>query len=152
MYLSFRVGWYDRYEMGAPRSFRYDSLAHKLSQFVLPKTHSNVMSIVNVEHLDDDEIVKIQSRVGFSYVLLSQHKIGTMEELKQRIEKWCSEPIDKFIAPRKQTTFEETLGARFYKKHDTKATATWMPYAVPAGHEYAFLALLKPKDLNDESE
>lgn len=138
--------------MGAPRSFRYDSLANKLSQFVLPKTHGNVMSIVKVEHLDDDEIVMIQSRVGFSYVLLSQHKVATMDKLKQRIEKWAKQPIDKFILPKKQAVFTETLGARFYKTTDTKATTVWMPYAVPSGHEYAFLALLKPKDQNNESE
>lgn len=138
--------------MGAPRSFRYDSLANKLSQFVLPKTHGNVMSIVKVEHLDDDEIVMIQSRVGFSYVLLSQHKVATMDNLKQRIEKWAKQPIDKFINPKKQAVFTETLGARFYKTNDAKSTAKWMPYAVPSGHEYAFLALLKPKDQNNESE
>lgn len=138
--------------MGTPRSFRYDSLANKLSQFVLPKTHGNVMSIIKVEHLEDDEIVMIQSRVGFSYVLLSQHRVESVDELKQRIEKWCGQPVDKFITPKKQAVFTETLGARFYKKHDATITDTWMPYAVPTGHEYAFLALLKPKDKKDESE
>ncbi len=132
--------------MGAPRNFRYDSLANKLSQFVLPQTHGNVMSIVKVEHLkEDDEIVMIKSKVGFDYILLSLHKVESIPQLQQVIEKWCSREVDKFIAPKKRAVFEETLGARFYKKYDTKSIAEWIQYAVPSGHEYAFLALLKPE-------
>lgn len=131
--------------MGAPRNFRSDSLANKLSGFRLPQAHGNVMSIVRVEHLDDDEIVLIKSKVGFWYVLYSIHKVNTLSTLKKTIEDWCGRRLDKFIAPKKQAVFEETLGARFYKQHNPKDTEEWIKWAVPSGHEYAFLGLLKPE-------
>ncbi len=129
--------------MGVPRNFRYDSASNKLAQFALPKAHGNIMSIAKVEYLKDDEAVLINSKMGFTYVLFSAHVVLGIDEVKKLIEKWSARKIEKFIAPKKPASFGDTLGARFYKESNKKQSDKWMPFAVPAGHEYAFLALLK---------
>jgi len=129
--------------MGANKQFSYDSASNKLTQFVLPKNHGNVMSIIKVEHQKDDELVLIKSKMGFSYTLFSTHIVEDLTDLKPKIEKWSGHKLLKFITPKKQTVFEQTLGARFYKNINQKKIAQWMPFAVPAGIEYVFLALLE---------
>lgn len=72
--------------MGANKQFSYDSASNKLTQFVLPKNHGNVMSIIKVEHQKDDELVLIKSKMGFSYTLFSTHIVEDLTDLKRKIE------------------------------------------------------------------
>ena len=101
--------------MGANKQFSYDSASNKLTQFVLPKNHGNVMSIIKVEHQKDDELVLIKSKMGFSYTLFSTHIVEDLTDLKRKIEKWSGHKLLKFITPKKQTVLSKLLAQGFTK-------------------------------------
>lgn len=131
--------------------FSNEAVRKKLTEFNVPSEDIETADIVKAERLSpDSEAVAILSygEKDRNYVLYIEDFVDSLGYIKKQITTWYPCEVMEFIEPKKRVRFELTPGAQYYMNPDMDEVEKWIKYAVPDGHDFAFLAVIKPTKEN----